>query len=70
MFSLYFKRSTGEEVPVKLQLETDSEVLFLIEEFVYSINPNFVIHYIRSWGENPVVYDVGSHTEFFLLFEE
>lgn len=70
MFSLYFKRSTGEEVPVKLQLETDAEVLSLIKDFIYSKNPDFKIYYIRVWGNNPVIYDVGSHTEFFHLYKD
>ena len=70
MFSLYFISSTDEKVPVKLQLESEEEVFPLIREFVHSKNPNFEIHYIRSWGMDPVIYDVGSHTEFFHLYQE
>lgn len=70
MYSLYFERSTGEKLPVKCQMETDNDVFHLIKDFVHSKNPNFKIHYIRSWGNNPVIYDVGSHTEFFYLYKE
>lgn len=70
MFSLYFIRSNGEKELVKSQLETDKEVLTHIKNFIHSKNPNFQIYYYRTWGTNPVVYDVGSHTEFFHLYQE
>lgn len=70
MFSLYFIRSTGEKVLVKSQLETDKEVFSHIKDFIHSKKPNFQIYYIRSWGDNPTVYDVGSHTEFFYLYRD
>ena len=42
----------------------------LIHEEIKKRNPNFKVYYIRTWG-NPekegMMYDVGSHTEFFKL---
>ena len=70
MYSLYFERSTGEKLLVKSQLEAPDDVFPLIKDFVHSKNPNFNIYYIRSWGADPIIYDVGSHTEFFYLYKE
>lgn len=69
MYSLYFKNSNGVETLVKDCITTDDEVFTLIKDFIYSKNPNYKIYYVRSWGENPVVYDVGSHSEFFYLYK-
>lgn len=70
MYSLYFERFTGEKLLVKSQIELPDEAYQIIRDFIQSKNPNFHIYYIRSWGENPIIYDVGSHTEFFYLYKE
>lgn len=68
MYSLYFERSNGEEVLVKEDIAQEKDVFPLIKNFVKTLNPNYKIYCIRSWGENPITYDVGSHTEFFKLY--
>lgn len=70
MYSLYFVRSNKEKVLVKSGFENSEEVFSLISEFVHERNPSFKIYYVRSWGNNPTNYDVGSHTEFFELYED
>lgn len=67
MYSLYFERSTGEEILVRNHLERE-EVFSEISQFINRRNPNFKIYYFRTWGDNPIIYDVGSHTEFFKLY--
>ena len=67
MYSLYFERSTGEEILVHNHLEK-KEVFSEISQFINRTNPNFKIYYFRNWGDNPIIYDVGSHTEFFKLY--
>ena len=70
MYSLYFKNAKGRRILVRDGIATDDEVFSSIRDFIYSKNPNYKIYYFRSWGENPVVYDVGSHSEFFYLYKD
>ena len=66
---LVFKNAWGQEKLVKADV-TEDELFKCIKDYVHNLNPNFEIYYMRSWGENPVTYDVGSHTEFFLLYND
>lgn len=67
MKNLYFIRSNGERILVEPKIKEDNIIKF-IKKFVKEKNPNFKIYYIRSWEEDSgIMYDVGSHTEFFLL---
>lgn len=66
---LYFERSTGEMIPV-CQCE-EKEVFKKISEYTHKLNSRYTIYYIRSWkhSDGSQVYDVGSHSEFFHLFD-
>lgn len=69
MGTLYFQRSNGKEVLIKENL-AENDVGKAIIAAVAEMNPNYKIYYTRHWTstEDPrtIVYDVGSHTEFFL----
>lgn len=65
--NLYFQRSSGDEVLVT-SAATEDNVFIKIKEFILELNPNYETPYIRSWEtKRGIMYDVGSHTEFFLL---
>ena len=67
---LYFERSNGEKVLVKENVE-ERKILQEIRNYVAKLNPNFEIHYFRCWKtEEGMMYDVGSHTEFFIVTEK
>ena len=68
-YSIYFVRSNGDKILVS-KGNTEEEIFPQIKAFILSKNPHFFIHYVRTWGENPVVYDVGSHSEFFHVYNE
>lgn len=49
----------------------EEEVDSLINAFIAKKNPNFKSYYTRKWHSNGTWhYDVGSHTEFFLLTDK
>lgn len=68
--TLYFQRSNGEKVIKAVNVRED-EVGRAIKDVVGQMNPKFKIYYTRAWKSsedpNTTVYDVGSHTEFFLF---
>lgn len=67
---LYFIRSNDERVLVNDTVE-EKYVTKYIKDFVKEKNPKFDIYYFRSWKtKEGVMYDVGSHAEFFLLSKE
>lgn len=67
MKNLYFIRSNGKYLLVESKVEEKDTIKF-IKKFVKEKNPDFKIYYIRSWEtDEGTMYDVGSHTEFFLL---
>ena len=68
MYNLYFIRHNGEKVLVKEYVEF-AEGYRAAKEYVQTLNPNFTIHYVRTWGEDPIIIDVGSHTEFFHMYK-
>lgn len=66
MKNLYFIRSNGEYLLLESKIEEKNTIKF-IKKFIKEKNPNFEIYYIRSWEtDEGIMYDVGSHTEFFL----
>ena len=71
--TLYFKRSNGEKVFISDNVKKD-KIAEAIYKAVADINPRYKIYYIRSWrsSEDPTVtiYDVGSHSEFFLYKDD
>ena len=70
MVKLYFKRSNGEKVLVKEHVD-DRKVLQEMRDYVAKLNPDFKIYYFRCWKtEEGMMYDIGSHTEFFVTEEE
>ena len=65
---LYFRNSYGESRVIaepKTLEEANKEIHKFCEE------RNFKIHYVRTWKNNDgaKVYDVGSWSEFFYLFD-
>lgn len=65
MPNLYFIRSNGEKKLAHENIDPEKAISY-INEYTYSLNPNFKIYYFRSWEEDGgIMYDVGSHTEFF-----
>lgn len=71
VFNLYFQDACGDERLVKADLRED-EVCSTITEYVHTLNPNYKIYYTRFWlsDAGDTIYDVGSHTEFFILKKE
>lgn len=53
-------------------LFTQNKILPAIVNYVKTINSSYVIPYIRSWKteEGNIMYDVGSHSEFFVVKEQ
>ena len=69
MKNLYFIRSNGEKRLVRENIDPETAMGY-INEYTHSLNPNYKIYYIRTWeSEEGTMYDVGSHTEFFLVGE-
>lgn len=64
---LIFQHSDGRETIASYKA-TEDNVLTKIREFITDLNPKYKIPYFRSWKtKRGIQYDVGSHTEFFLL---
>lgn len=66
---LYFKDSRGNKRFVT-EVNNESEAMEEIRAFCEE--RNFRIYYVRIWenSEGAKVYDVGSHTEFFYLYDD
>lgn len=65
--NLIFQHSDGRETIVS-KTATEEKVYTKIKEFVAELNPDYKIPYVREWEtKRGIKYDVGSHTEFFLL---
>lgn len=62
---LYFKNSQGNK-RIIAEPKTEEDALGVIQKFCDE--RNFKIYYMRWWDKDGVrTYDVGSHSEFFLL---
>ena len=69
MKNLYFLSSYGEKRLVRENIDPETAMGY-INEYIATLNPNFKVYYIRTWeSEEGTMYDVGSHTEFFLVGE-
>lgn len=69
MKNLYFLSSYGEKRLVRENINPETAMGY-INEYIATLNPNFKVYYVRSWEtEEGTMYDVGSHTEFFLVGE-
>lgn len=66
---LYFENTMGEE---RLIATVNDEQEAMEEINKFCDERNFVIHYVRGYMEKngDRIYDVGSHTECFILREE
>ena len=66
---LYFKNSSGIRREIG-RGETEQDIFKIIHQFLE--NHNFKSYYTRTWISstdiNEKVYDVGSHTEFFICY--
>lgn len=72
---VYFENSQGER-RVIAEIQNENEVGSVINNFIAECNAKkpagvnpFKSYYCRSWENeyNEIVYDVGSHSEFFIL---
>lgn len=64
---LYFQHS-NETVSLVSQNATEENVYKLINADVEKRNPKFKVYYIRHWKvKEHEIFDVGSHTEFYIL---
>lgn len=71
MKNLYFIRSNGEKRLVRENIDPKVAIGY-INEYIAQLNPNYKVYYIRTWyseDHKGTMYDVGSHSEFFLVGE-
>ena len=69
MKNLYFLSSYGEKRLVRENIDPETAMGY-INEYIATLNPNFKVYYVRTWeSEKGTMYDVGSHSEFFLVGE-
>lgn len=69
MKNLYFLSSYGEKRLVRENIEPETAMGY-INEYIATLNSNFKVYYVRTWeSEEGTMYDVGSHSEFFLVGE-
>lgn len=64
--NLYFRDSNGDKRLIASNLQLEEEIWGHIQKFLD--DHNFKSYYTRMWYKNGYTwYDVGSHTEFFLV---
>lgn len=69
MKNLYFLSSYGEKRLIRENINPETAMGY-INEYIATLNPNFKVYYVRTWeSEKGTMYDVGSHSEFFLVGE-
>ena len=69
MKNLYFLSSYGEKRLIRESINPETAMGY-INEYIATLNPNFKVYYVRTWEEDGgIMYDVGSHTEFFWVGE-
>ena len=73
MGKLYFRSSQNQRRLVQSDISKNDAYKYIVD-YVRQLNPNFKIYYCRTWQnpDNPheTIYDVGSHTEFFIFQEK
>ena len=70
--TLYFISSSGEKRLVKKGVSSET-AMSEISHYINVLNPAYKIYYTRLWYSEDwggTMYDVGSHSEFFLLVDE
>lgn len=70
--TLYFLDSQWNKRLVKKDVEPETAIS-TITQYVNNLNPTYKIYYYRTWyseEDGGTIYDVGSHSEFFLLVDE
>lgn len=67
--TLYFENSRGQR---RIIAEPETEEEAMKEIYKFCEDRNFHIYYVRTWQtpDGAKTYDVGSHVEFFYLFED
>ena len=71
MHNLYFIRSNGEKRLIRENIDPDNAIGY-INEYIAQLNPKYKVYYVRTWyseDHKGTMYDVGSHSEFFLVGE-
>lgn len=65
---LFFEDNKGNMRLVNSTVSEDN-IYPEIVKYIKKLNPNFHIHYIRTWAiDNDITqFDIGSHTEFFFF---
>lgn len=64
--NLYFKNSQGKKRIIAENLSSSKEIFKHINKFLE--DHNYKSYYTRMWHDGKyTIYDVGSHTEFFLV---
>lgn len=71
IFKLFFQNSRDERKFIT-DFDDMEQAFALIHADLKTRAPNFKSYYTRSWQENSkeIYYDVGSHTEFYVVVKE
>jgi hypothetical protein len=67
LYDLYFLDSYDYKRLVQKKVKYN-DLNKVMTEYIRSLNPNYTIYYVRTWqpSDTSIMFDVGSHTEFFL----
>lgn len=70
MGTLFFDDRFGN-ARIVAQNISEKDIFLAIKNYISYLNPKYKIYYIRSWDrDGEIIYDVGSHSEFFRYKEE
>lgn len=73
-YNLYFlPANRGPEFIKTFHTFSENEIFATIHADIKNRNPKFKSYYTRSWGDlnsDGIMYDVGSHTEFYKIKKE
>ena len=68
-YNLYFlPENRDPELIFSFDEYKENNIITKIKEDIYKRNQQFIIYYIRYWGDiniDGITFDVGSHTEFY-----
>lgn len=64
-----FFRNSQNELKLVGKPKTEEEAFQMLKKYLYELNPNYKMYYCRTYvtPEGTMIYDVGSHMEFFEL---